>query len=141
VVGAANIAARGGGTIDDVPDESSTTHRRAGTVPTRRDRRRHRWDTSRAARRSSPTPGRPTATEGSRSKGVIPVQHHLRARDGHAATTAPFEDRRGQYEDQHDGVLGPVSLVCGSLAWRLMATSAGRAKRTGQAAARGARGS
>jgi hypothetical protein len=41
-------------------------------VPTRRDRRRHRWDTSRAARRSSPTPGRPTATTtatGSRSKG------------------------------------------------------------------------
>jgi IS605 OrfB family transposase len=71
VIGAANIAARGGGTIDDVPDESSTTHRRAGTVPTRRDRRRHRWDTSRAARRSSPTPGRPTATPavGSRSKG------------------------------------------------------------------------
>jgi putative transposase len=70
VIGAANIAARGGGTIDDVPDETSTTHRRAGTVPTRRDRRRHRWDTSRAARRSSPTPGRPTATTtmGSRSK-------------------------------------------------------------------------
>ena len=71
VIGAANIAAKGGGTIDDVPDESSTTHRRAGTVPTRRDRRRHRWDTSRAARRSSPTPGRPTTTTtavGSRSK-------------------------------------------------------------------------
>jgi putative transposase len=71
VIGAANIAARGGGTIDDVPDETSTTHRRAGTVPTRRDRRRHRWDTSRAARRSSPTPGRPaatTTTTGSRSK-------------------------------------------------------------------------
>ena len=70
VIGAANIAAKGGGTSDDVPDESSTTHRRAGTVPTRRDRRRHRWDTSRAARRSGPTPGRPTATStaGSRSK-------------------------------------------------------------------------
>jgi putative transposase len=71
VIGAANIAVKGGGTIDDVPDESSTTHRRAGTVPTRRDRRRHRWDTSRAARRSSPTPGRPaatTTTAGSRSK-------------------------------------------------------------------------
>jgi IS605 OrfB family transposase len=64
VIGAANIAAKGGGTIDDVPDESSTTHRRAGTAPTRRD-------TSRAARRSSPIPGRPTATPvvGSRSKG------------------------------------------------------------------------
>jgi transposase len=88
VIGAANIAARGGGTIDDVPDESSTTHRRAGTVPTRRDRRRHRWDTSRAARRSSPTPGRPTAatTVGSRSKGSQPAQHHPRARSDRAAT-------------------------------------------------------
>jgi transposase len=73
VVGAANIAARGGGTLDDLPDESSTTHRRAGHPPTRRDRRRHRWDTRRAAR-SRPTPGRPTATTtaGSRSKGPRP---------------------------------------------------------------------
>jgi putative transposase len=73
LVGAANIAAKGGGTIDDVPDESSTTHRRAGHPPTRRDRRRHRWDTRRSAHRSCPTPGRPTGKPaGSRSKGHSP---------------------------------------------------------------------
>jgi len=89
VIGAANIAARGGGIIDDVPDETSTTHRRAGTVPTRRDRRRHRWDTSRTARRSSPTPGHPTitTTAGSRSKG-----NHPRP----APPTGPGRPRRHQ---------------------------------------------
>lgn len=78
LVGAANIAAKGGGTLDGVPDEPSTTHRRAGHPPARRDRRRHRWDTRRTAHRSCPTPGRPTATQaaGSRSKGrpTQPVQ-------------------------------------------------------------------
>ncbi len=70
LVGAANIAVRGGGILDDIPDESSTTHRRAGHPPTRRDRRRHRWDTRRVASRSRPTPGRPTENPlaGSRSK-------------------------------------------------------------------------
>ncbi len=92
VVGAANIAARGGGTIDDVPDETSTTHRRAGTVPTRRDRRRHRWDTSRATRRSSPTPGRPTPPQrrGVARRETTPAQHHPRAREGQAATNGTF---------------------------------------------------
>jgi transposase len=92
VVGAANIAARGGGTLDDFPDESSTAHRRAGSPPTRRDRRRHQWDTRRAAR-SCPTPGRPadTKTAGSRSKGLRP--HPARTagpgRERHNPTAPP----------------------------------------------------
>ncbi len=58
LVGARNIAARSGGTTR-IPVR--VTHRRAGTVPARRDRRRHLWD----QRRSSPAPGRPPP--GSRS--------------------------------------------------------------------------
>lgn len=113
VIGAANIAAKGGGTIDDVPDESSTTHRRAGTVPTRRDRRRHRWDTSRAARRSSPTPGRPTATTttaGSRSKGRPSHPAPPTAGDNQAATISGTLRGSHTSQDERDGVLGQTSL-------------------------------
>ncbi|MGH8985122.1 MAG: RNA-guided endonuclease InsQ/TnpB family protein [Acidimicrobiia bacterium] len=59
IVGARNIAARSGG-ITRTPVR--VTHRRAGTVPARRDRRRQLWD----ERRSGPAPGRPTMV-GSRS--------------------------------------------------------------------------
>jgi transposase len=52
LVGARNIAARGGGTTTA---RAVVTHRRAGTVPVRRDRRRHLMD----RRRSCPAPGRP----------------------------------------------------------------------------------
>jgi IS605 OrfB family transposase len=95
VIGAANIAVLGGGTIDDVPDESSTTHRRAGTVPTRRDRRRQCWDTRRVARRSSPSPGRPAATKaaGESLEGSLPTQHHHGQGRTTPRRTAPSEDR------------------------------------------------
>lgn len=65
VVGATNIAARGGGTTS-VP--TLVTHRRVGLVPTRRDRRRHLMD---VRRRSGPAPGRPgrSSLSGSRSSG------------------------------------------------------------------------
>lgn len=55
VVGARNIAARGGG-ITRAPVR--ITHRRAGVAPARRDRRRHLFD----AARSCPAPGRPGPT-------------------------------------------------------------------------------
>jgi putative transposase len=58
IVGARNIAARSGGTTRT---PVRVTHRRAGHVPARRDRRRHLWD----QRRSRPAPGRPPP--GSRS--------------------------------------------------------------------------
>ncbi|MGH2807407.1 MAG: RNA-guided endonuclease InsQ/TnpB family protein [Actinomycetota bacterium] len=77
VVGARNIAGRAGGITGTAV---LVTHRRAGTVPARRDRRRHLFD----ARRSGPAPGRPgTTVPGSRSPG--------RRRDGNAssAATAP----------------------------------------------------
>ena len=60
LVGARNIAARGGGSTR-VP--ARVTHRRAGRAPARRDRRRHLFD----ARRSCPAPGRP-GRPGSRSQ-------------------------------------------------------------------------
>jgi IS605 OrfB family transposase len=52
LAGARNIAARGGG---NTTAPAVVTHRRAGTVPARRDRRRHLMD----VRRSCPAPGRP----------------------------------------------------------------------------------
>ncbi|MEA2500035.1 MAG: putative transposase [Actinomycetota bacterium] len=55
LVGARNIAARGGGSTRA---PARVTHRRAGTVPARRDRRRHLYD----ERRSCPAPGRPGGT-------------------------------------------------------------------------------
>jgi putative transposase len=62
LVGAANIAAkhRGGRTSTDVP--VLVEHRRAGTVPARRDRHRHLHD---RRRRSCPAPGHPGAPTGS----------------------------------------------------------------------------
>ena len=56
LVGARNIAGRAGGTTST---PVLVTHRRAGTPPARRDRRRHLWD----ARRSCPAPGRPPPWE------------------------------------------------------------------------------
>jgi transposase len=106
LVGATNIAAKGGGSLDDVPNESSTTHRRAGHPPTRRDRRRHRWDIRRAGHRSCPTPGRPTVTTmvGSRSKERRPQPDHPRDRVGYAEPTASLEDCEG-HKGKRDGVL------------------------------------
>jgi len=60
VVGAANIAAAGDGVICGSP---RIEHRRVGDVPTRRDRRRHRYD----ERRSCLAHGR-RASKGSRSR-------------------------------------------------------------------------
>jgi len=60
LVGATNIAARGGGVICGDP---RIEHRRVGTAPTRRDRRRHRHD----ARRSCLAHGR-REPNGSRSR-------------------------------------------------------------------------
>ncbi|MGQ0803882.1 MAG: RNA-guided endonuclease InsQ/TnpB family protein [Actinomycetota bacterium] len=65
LVGARNIAARSGGTTRTLV---RVTHRRAGIVPARRDRRRHLWD----KRRSSPAPGGPLP--GSRSPANPPRQ-------------------------------------------------------------------
>jgi IS605 OrfB family transposase len=64
LVGARNIAARGGGSTRA---GARVTHRRAGVSPARRDRRRHRFD----ERRSCPAPGRP-GKPGSRSQGDRP---------------------------------------------------------------------
>ena len=62
LVGAANIAAKGGG--NTVTPPVTVMHRRAGPRPARRDRRRHLMD----QRRSSPAAGSPrTTTPGSRS--------------------------------------------------------------------------
>lgn len=61
LVGARNIAAKGGGITSA---DALTEHRRAGSPPARRDRRRHLFD----ARRSCPAPGRLGAkASGSRS--------------------------------------------------------------------------
>jgi IS605 OrfB family transposase len=64
LVGARNIAARGGGSTRA---PARVTHRRAGRPPARRDRRRHLFD----VRRSCPAPGRPRRP-GSRSQGGRP---------------------------------------------------------------------
>jgi putative transposase len=64
LVGARNIAARGGGSTRA---PARVTHRRAGRPPARRDRRRHLFD----VRRSCPAPGRP-GRPGSRSQGGRP---------------------------------------------------------------------
>jgi IS605 OrfB family transposase len=64
LVGARNIAARGGGSTRAT---ARVTHRRAGHPPARRDRRRHLFD----ERRSCPAPGRP-GRPGSRSQGDRP---------------------------------------------------------------------
>jgi IS605 OrfB family transposase len=56
IVGARNIATNGGG-LTRPP--ARVEHRRAGIVPARRDRRRHRWDKRQQRRRSCPAPGRP----------------------------------------------------------------------------------
>jgi IS605 OrfB family transposase len=64
LVGARNIAARGGGSTRA---PARVTHRRAGRPPARRDRRRHLYD----VRRSCPAPGRP-GRPGSRSQGDRP---------------------------------------------------------------------
>ena len=89
VVGARNIAGRAGGITST---NMLVTHRRAGTVTARRDRRRHLLD----ARRSGPAPGRPgTRVSGSRSAG--------RRRDGHApsvATAPPAESVPPPGEDR-----------------------------------------
>jgi putative transposase len=59
LVGACNIAAKGGGGDTSTAVPLLVEHRRAGMVPARRDRRRHLYD---QRRRSCPAPGHPAAT-------------------------------------------------------------------------------
>ncbi len=66
LVGARNIAARGGG---QTSDSLLVTHRRAGASPARRDRRRHLFD---ARRRSCLAPSHPV--DGCRSWGETPTR-------------------------------------------------------------------
>ena len=86
VVGATNIAAKGGG-ITSVP--TLVTHRRAGTVPARRDRRRHRMDDRRL---SCPAPGRPRKTRGSRSSASNSVVGHPATGGAHVASHSADEE-------------------------------------------------
>jgi hypothetical protein len=87
LVGARNIAARGGGSTRA---PARVTHRRAGRPPARRDRRRHLFD----VRRSCPAPGRP-GRPGSRSQGAV-QEPRLRLRGWSMPSgTAPCEDRGG----------------------------------------------
>jgi len=58
LVGACNIAAKAGGGDTGTAVPALVEHRRAGTVPARRDRRRHLHD---QRRRSCPAPGHPAA--------------------------------------------------------------------------------
>ncbi len=76
IVGARNIAARGGG---PTTAPAVVTHRRAGSPPARRDRRRHLMD----VHRSCPAPGRP------RPEGVA-----RRAAVSDQGTVAAFTGRR-----------------------------------------------
>jgi hypothetical protein len=85
LVGARNIAARGGGSTRA---PARVTHRRAGRPPARRDRRRHLFD----VRRSCPAPGRP-GRPGSRSQGEHLGAASVASGVVHAVDTAPCEDR------------------------------------------------
>lgn len=87
LVGARNIAARGGGST---LAPARVTHRRAGRPPARRDRRRHLWD----VRRSCLAPGRP-GRPGSRSQGGSPGAGSPASRTAHAARGGT---RRGSQE-------------------------------------------
>ncbi|MGH9014781.1 MAG: RNA-guided endonuclease InsQ/TnpB family protein [Acidimicrobiia bacterium] len=83
LVAARNIAGRSGGTTST---PVLVTHRRAGTPPARRDRRRHLMDT----RRSCPAPGRPP-NRGSRSPEN--ASEATASRLAHVEPPAPDEDR------------------------------------------------
>jgi putative transposase len=61
LVGAHNIARSAGGTAQPLPID--VEHRRAGRVPARRDRRRHRWDLQRSSP-ALPSPGPPATLAG-----------------------------------------------------------------------------
>jgi putative transposase len=68
LVGAHNIARAAGGTRQPLPTHRE--HRRAGRVPARRDRRRHRWDLQRSSP-VLPRPGPPASQAGvARPQGV-----------------------------------------------------------------------
>jgi IS605 OrfB family transposase len=87
LIGARNIAAKGGGSTTA---DAVVTHRRAGTVPARRDRRRHLMD---ERRRSCPAPGRPTFGESltaarPRRGGVEPIRLDQRRGSGNAANVS-----------------------------------------------------
>jgi IS605 OrfB family transposase len=64
LVGAHNIARAAGGKHQPLP--THVEHRRAGRVPARRDRRRHRWDLQRSSP-ALPSPGPPARHGGSRT--------------------------------------------------------------------------
>ena len=92
LVGAANIAARGGGVICGSP---RIEHRRAGAVPTRRDRRRHRHD----ERRSCLAHGR-RGSQGSRSRSPRGAE-----RKGHPSVSRTRAETPAIGEEPLTGVL------------------------------------
>jgi IS605 OrfB family transposase len=75
LVGAHNIAAKAGGGQLSVGLPTLIEHRRAGIVPERRDRRRHRHDDRRRSCLASGHPAKPTCPPGCRSSraGVDPA--------------------------------------------------------------------
>ncbi|TMK39992.1 MAG: IS200/IS605 family element transposase accessory protein TnpB [Actinobacteria bacterium] len=92
LVGAANIAARGGGVICGSP---RIEHRRVGQVPTRRDRRRHRHD----ERRSCLAHGR-RGSQGSRSRSPRGAE-----RKGHPSVSRTRAETPAIGEEPLTGVL------------------------------------
>jgi hypothetical protein len=111
LVGAADIAARGGETLDDIPDESSTTHRRVG----------HRRP-SVTGDGTAGTPGAPLTgparlravrlhTDGAKSLEGIPAPTRTNhgTRPDTPQPTAPLEDRQC-HKDKRDGVLELVMV-------------------------------
>lgn len=100
LVGAANIAARGGGTTTVA---SVVTHRRAGLVPARRDRRRALFD----ARRSCPAPGRPPPGGGSRSPAVRLVASPVAGADRVALEGTAVEDQITWQTLSEGALVGP----------------------------------
>jgi transposase len=67
LVGAHNIAAKAGGGQLSVDLPTLIEHRRAGIVPARRDRRRHRYDDRRRSCLASGHPDEPACSPGCRS--------------------------------------------------------------------------
>jgi transposase len=81
LVGAHNIAAKGGGGGTSATFPMLVEHRRAGIVPARRDRRRHLYD----RRRSCPAPGRPPAPTGAGGCRSLAAGSNPAAGEDHAA--------------------------------------------------------
>ncbi|TMK49989.1 MAG: IS200/IS605 family element transposase accessory protein TnpB, partial [Actinobacteria bacterium] len=108
LVGARNIAARGGGSTRA---PARVTHRRAGKPPARRDRRRHLFD----VRRSCPAPGRP-GRPGSRSQGGRPGATSVASGVAHAVEDGT---RRGSHRSEVDMRGIDAGVHYGLMAWEL----------------------